>query len=222
MHRFKLFGFAFLAVCAFGVVTAMAGASAAELPEFATNPGVLHGTGGPNRWYLEGTAISCTKYKDLYSLYPKTLLLGTFDINFEGCEQKKKACWGLVDSLISKEILVFGSWHLVPVPGQPKHDLVLLLLTPLHIECDEPEDTLILLRGRRLWLVGPAGVKTKHFEGDNEVTGTHQKYTKYENDSGEEVTAEMTGSLDGGVERSAAESSSENKLETEVEDELTK
>lgn len=222
MRQVKVLGMIITAACALAMIATATAVAATELPEFSTNPGVAHGTGGAGKLFLEGTAIGCSSSTGRSALYPGSLKLGTFTLDLEGCEQKKKTCWGLTNTLASKEISITGSWHLVPAPGEPKHVLVLSLLTPVHVECDEPEGTLILVSGAVLGLITPYGKSTKKFEGALEVVGTKQKYTKYENDSGADVTAELNGSIDGGIARAAAITSSENKGETENVTELTK
>lgn len=90
MRKLELFSLGFTVVCVLDLMAVMAGASAAELPEFSTNPGVLHLTSGVDKLFSEGSSVGCTADRGLFALYPSSKNLGTFDINFAGCEQKKR------------------------------------------------------------------------------------------------------------------------------------
>lgn len=218
MRRFKVLGLALIATFMVGaVVTSMASAAAMTLPEFSVLTGWKTGTVGKGaKLNATGAEIKCEETGTSEGT-ATSKSLGSFRIDFKGCELLGKECHSLGDT--GKTILTLGIWHLVLIVLGTEHLwLVLFLVTELHIECGT---LLITVRGNVLGMITPApNVKTTKFKIAVAVNaGKEQKDQKYENDAGEVITTKLESNAGLGFVK-AVEEAPENEITTEKETEI--
>jgi hypothetical protein len=207
MHRFKLVVFACMAVCMLGAVVVSSASAASVLPEFSPATGGTAAS-GEGTLQVENTKVTCKTSSDTFGQL--STRLGTFKLDFLTCKSVGEECKGLAQSAGLIELT--GEYHLVALKTEPKHFLILFLVPKVHIECIDPINTLVLVSGDVLGLIKPqGGTSMRTFEIDVLTEGAgntlKQQLTKFTNNTGEEITANLKGSVDGGTERESYENS---------------
>jgi hypothetical protein len=197
-----------LAVCAVGIVMAATASAAMTLPEFKTKTSWT-GTSGAGALKASGVEIACTKGSNSGSLTSGNA--GTFSIKFEKCSSSITGTECNSEGDAAGIVLVNGSWNLVltTISSVDKH-LVWFLVTEFKAKCGT---VTITTKGNVLGEITPANTSTKSYVLKEELNGTTQEYTTFENDSGTAVSASLLSEAALGF-HAATEKSAENALTT--------
>lgn len=191
------------------------------LPEFLTSTSWT-GTSGAGKLTNSGakTSISCTSGTSSGSM-ESSKKLGAFAIAFKGCTGEvlgsKVKCESTGDA--SETVLSTGTWHLVlTIVGATHRWEVWFLVQPLAIKCTALAK--VEVKGNVLGAITPTATKTKHYTITLATASGAQEYTYFENDSGEDVSAQLLSNINGGTFSASTEESKEDKIELSAETEV--
>jgi hypothetical protein len=181
MKRFKLFGLAFAAILAIGVMTAAA--ASATLPviqQAATASGSLTSTDTLET--ISGSKLTGTSVELSLTNGAKTAL-GTYSAKFKGVKEGTQPC--KTSGAAKEEVVNTGEFHLVWANSGKTEISVLFLPTGFTIECGEPAKTKIKVKGQAVGKTSLAlGTKVKTFTGTLEGKNGKNNITSYFNTSG--------------------------------------
>ncbi len=219
MRRLKL------GILALGVVVAVAAMAAtsafAALTEFtvetkAESPRQTVTSTFETPSALEGKLVSSELSSEQA---PTSKKLGTLHITFFNTKSENPllgnaTCESLGDA--AGVVLVLGEYHVVNA------GLILLLISPVHIECLYSTVILLVVQGDLLAKISPVGSSTTSFKLTVKGKKGTQEPAEFENDSAEKVKTKLeTSKNEGSAAASSQSESKEVSLETEKATELT-